>query len=133
MFFHSFEAAATASSIKAINSNEANIDKLPNEFVKLSENQFRSNQKPCKNLSIDEYLLTKAHTRKIVNIDHLLKANATTLKLDMPANSSNPLNYMPISIDVKHDLFDANYGLVRNVFYTGMFILEFYISIKNNI
>lgn len=128
-FFHPLAAAATASSIKAINSTEANLDKLPNEFVKLPENLFRSNQKPCKNLSVDEYLLAKAHTRKIVNIDHLLRANATTFKLDMPANSSSPLNYVPISIDVKHDLFDANYGLVRNVFYTGMLLLAFRISI----
>ncbi|XP_055323439.1 uncharacterized protein LOC129578625 isoform X2 [Sitodiplosis mosellana] len=108
---------ATASSIKVINSTEANLDKLPNEFVKLPENLFRLNQKPCKNLSVDEYLITKAHTRKIVNIDHLLKANAT-FNLDAPTNSSSHSNHVPISIDVKHDLFDATDGLVRNVFYT---------------
>lgn len=117
-FFSCFHLAATAFSIKAINSTEANLDKLPNEFVKLPENLFRLNQKPCKNLSVDDYLLTKAHTRNIVNIDHL-KPNVTLL--ESPTNSSDSHSeHVPISIDVKHDLFDAKYGLVRNVFYTGM-------------
>ncbi|XP_031632855.1 uncharacterized protein LOC116346788 isoform X2 [Contarinia nasturtii] len=107
--------AATASSTKAIYSTEANLDKLPNEFVKLPENQFRLNQKPCKNLSVDDYLKMKGHPYKIINIDHL-EQNAT---LVTSASSSTHPNHIPsISIDVKHDLFDANYGLVRNVIYT---------------
>lgn len=93
----------------------------------MPENLFRLNQKPCKNLSVDDYLLTKAHSHKIVNIDHL-KANAT-FKLESPTktttNSTSHSNHVPISIDVRHDLFDAKYGLVRNVFYTGRFYWNF--------
>lgn len=98
---------------------ETNLDKLPNEFVKMPENPFRLNQKPCKNLSVDEYLLTKANSHQIVNVDHL-KSNASFKWTSSSANSSNHSNNVPISIDVKHDLFDTNYGLVRNVIYAGM-------------
>lgn len=122
LFCYFLMPAATASNIKAINSTEANLDKLPNEFVKLPENPFRLNQKPCKNLSVDDYLSTKAHSHKIVNIDHL-NSNAAH-KMATPNNSSYS-NHVPIFIDVKHDLFDTNYGLVQNVFYTGMLFIRF--------
>lgn len=102
-------AATTAYSIKNIKSTEANLDKPPNEFVKLTpENIVRmTNQKPCKNLSVDDYLLTKTHSRKIVNVDHF-----------KPIDDSK---HLPISIDVRHDRFDTKYGLVRNIVYTGMY------------
>lgn len=116
-FLYNFDSVAVAaSSIRANNSTEANLDK----FVKLPE--FRFNQKPCKNLSVDEYLLTKAHSRKIVNIDHLKLSNVTT-ELD---NVANNVHQLPISIDVKHDLFNTKYGLVRNVIYTGMYAMRSY-------
>lgn len=113
-------AATTAYSIKTIKStNEANLDKSQNEFVKLtSENLVRTNQKPCKNLSVDDYLSAKTHSHKIVNIDHL-KANGTS-KFTTVETNSNHLNRTPIFIDIKHDLFDVNYGLVPNIMYTGM-------------
>lgn len=97
-------AATTAYSIRTIKSTEANLDRSPNEFVKLisPENLVRTNQKPCKNLSVDDYLSAKTHSHKIVNIDHFKS------------------NHMPISIDIKHDLFDVKYGLVPNIVYTGM-------------
>lgn len=103
--------ATPASSIRDRKNTEANLDKLPNEFVKLPDNPFRSNQKPCKNLSADEYLLSKTHSHNIVNIDR------------MQPNDSSHSNHLPISIDVKHEQFDTKYGLVRNIVYTGMLLL----------
>lgn len=100
-------AATTTYGIKNIKSTEANLDKSPNEFVKLTPEHIirTTNQKPCKNISVDDYLSAKTHPHRIVNIDHL---------------NSNHINYTPIVIDIKHDSFDVKYGLVPNILYTGM-------------
>lgn len=108
------QPSAPASSMKT---TEANLDKLPNEFVKMPENPFRSNQKPCKNLSADDYLLSKTYSRNIVNIDR------------MKLNDSSHSNHLPISIDVKHEQFDTKNGLVRNIVYTGMLLDVIFIYI----
>lgn len=60
----------------------------------------------------------EAHPHKVVNIDDAMSNG--TLKLATLSNSSVHFNYSVISIDVKHEVFDAAYGLARNVIYTGM-------------
>lgn len=125
--------STSASSINA----SPNLDKLTNEFIKQSETSFRSNHKPCKNLSVNEYLLMKTHSSKIVKVDRSLfntttiatttavaAAAATVIKAEtinvLSPTSTGHRYHHPIRIDVTHDVFDAKFGLVKNIVYTGM-------------
>lgn len=93
------QVTTKVSASKPIKQPDKLVDKLTNEFV---------NHKPCKNLSVNEYLLLKKHSPEIVKLD---KSSAA-----MRNNKTSPSS---VSIDVIHNAFDLNYGLVRNVIYTG--------------
>lgn len=95
------------------------LDKLSNEFVKMTDESFRSNRKPCTNISVTEYLLMETYSPKIVKVE--LPAGAEA------ANSGTAsANHHPISVDVTHDAFDLRNGLVPNVIYTGeSFLIRF--------
>lgn len=74
------------------------VDKLTNEFV---------NHKPCKNVSVSEYLSMNKQSLEIVKVNN--RTSSSSSSSSMPA----------VNIDVVHNTFDLNYGLVRNVIYTG--------------
>lgn len=89
---------------KPIKQRDKLVDKLTYEFV---------NRKPCKNLSVNEYLLMKKHSPNVVKVVRSsLSAGAVTKNHKISPPSS-------VGIDVIHNGFDLNYGLVRNVIYTG--------------
>lgn len=90
------------SASKPIRQSEKLVDKLSNEFV---------NHKPCKSLSVNEYLLMRRHSPEIVKVE---KSSTTMQNSKTPSSSPSSL-----SIDVNHHTFDLDYGLVRNVIYTG--------------
>lgn len=88
------------SASKPIKQPDKLVDKLTNEFV---------NHKPCKNLSVNEYLLLRRHSPEIVKVEQ----SSTTIR---NSKTSSPAL---VSIDVNHHTFDTDNGLVRNVIYTG--------------
>lgn len=90
------------SASKPIRQPDKLVDKLANEFV---------NHKPCKNLSVNEYLLMRRHSPEIVKVEK----SSTTMQSSKPSSSSPS----SVGIDVNHHTFDTGYGLVRNVIYTG--------------
>lgn len=107
-----------------------NLDKFTKEFIKLTEAPFRLSHKPCKNLSVNEYLLMKTHSPKIVKVDRppLNATEAVTAAAAAaaaaPTTSTAHHYHHPISIDVTHDVFDAKFGLVKNIVYTGTWWLN---------
>lgn len=90
---------AASSATKPIRQPDKLVDKLTNEFV---------NHKPCKNLSVNEYLLMKKHSPEIVKVEKSSTATQT-----------NESSSTSVRIDVTHSAFNLNGGLVRNVIYTG--------------
>lgn len=100
---------------KPIRQPDKLVDKLTNEFV---------NHKPCKNLSVNEYLLMKKHSPEIVKVEKVSTVAAATGPITnnetATSSSSSPASVTSsIRIDVAHNVFNLNYGLVRNVIYTG--------------
>lgn len=93
------KVTTTASASRPMKQPDKLVDKLTNEFV---------NHKPCKNLSVNEYLLMKKHSPAIVKVE---KASSATENTKTQSSA--------VGIDVIHSAFDSNYGLVRNVIYTG--------------
>lgn len=88
------------------------LDKLSNEFVKMTDESLRSNRKPCTNISVTEYLLMETYSPKIVKVE--LSSGTETEN-----NGTASAKHHPISVDVTHDAFDLRNGLVPNVIYTG--------------
>lgn len=107
--------SATSAGIRTFKQHDY-LDKLSNEFNKMTDESFRLNRKPCKNISVTEYLLMKTYSPKILK----LELNQERI-MNNGTHSTNQPN--PINIDVTHDAFDLSNGLVRNVIYTGKTIL----------
>lgn len=97
------------------------LDKSINEFGKLSEYQFRYNHKPCKNFSVSEYLSLRSHPLNGIRGD---QPPSNVTKMPILASQIQRIDHnkqhSPISIALEHDTFDINYGLVRNIIYTGI-------------
>lgn len=97
------------------------LDKSINEFGKISEYQSRYNHKPCKNLSVSEYLSLRTHPLNGIRSD---QPPPNLTKIPILASQIQRIDHnkqqSPISIAVEHDTFDINYGLVRNIIYTGI-------------
>lgn len=108
-------AAATPETNEDTIKHSEHIDKLTNE------NSFRVNHKPCKNLSVTEYLLMRKHSPNIVKVEPFVKRNNSARTVPSLGQQQHQQQQHPgIAIDVTHDVFDVSYGLVKNILYTGM-------------
>lgn len=105
-----------------------NVDKLGNEFVykgppsrptildettisssiNLKPNAVKNYRRPCRNFSVNEYLVMQTFSQKIIKVEQHSSAA-----------------HIPIAnFNIHHNIFDTKDGLVSNVIYSGMFFCK---------